>query len=163
MFWKTQSLFETNSGKAAGFSRNYEGDQTVLRGAAPKDSLITSGTSCGRKIPAMLFHCMSDFGVQKFKRIQLRACLTKIQREASDSPDSLSIEGSDFPEGIAWRNCLAVNANSFLLKSRLWFLKPKVCNMTTNCPTVIPDRVPWVARVGEHLPAPAAGGRDRPH
>jgi hypothetical protein len=37
----------TNSGKAVGLSRNFfpyggsEGNQSVLRGAAPKDSLIT--------------------------------------------------------------------------------------------------------------------------
>jgi hypothetical protein len=39
--------------------------------------------------------------------------------------DILSLEGSDFLKGIAWRNCLAET----LLNPRLQFLKPLVWNM----------------------------------
>ena len=53
-FWK----YETDSGKATGLSGNIffpqegsEGNQTVLRVAGLKDSLITRGTSCGKRFP----------------------------------------------------------------------------------------------------------------
>ena len=53
----------------------------------------------------------------KQKKMQLAACIWKIPR------DSLSIQDSDFPKGIAWRNCLAVNPESVQLNPRLRFLK----------------------------------------
>ena len=108
-------VFGTNSGKAAGLSGIFS-PREVPR-VPPQDSSIIQGTSCGKLFQTNLglFHCLSDFGVQKPKRMQRRTCLRKILGQASDSPGETS-----------WRNWLAVKPKYLQLNHGLWFLKPKV-------------------------------------
>ena len=101
--------FGTNCGKATKVvwknlaKGGPKGNQTFQRGAAPRESLITRGTSCGQisRQFLRLFHSYSDFRLQKPKRICPAGCVWTY---------------SGFPAGV-----------SDSVNSRRRFLKPEVC------------------------------------